>query len=436
MTLRTFWTDLPRDGRLLLTVVVFEFLGTGLVLPFAVVYLHEVRGFSLSTTGLLLGVQPLIGLLGAGPGGGIIDRFGARIALIGSLCCVIAGETVMVFASTAPLAVVGLGLSGMAFGVSFPAFQTLIAHVVPSEIRQRYFGLNFTLLNLGIGLGGIVGGVFIDTHRLWTFQAIYAADAISFLPSMFLLLVPLRHVSARAEHDEADPAGRGSYREVLRQPAMKTMMLLSFAGSFVGYAQLNNGMPAFARVVAHVSTAGLGFAFAANTLVIVLLQLFVLQRIEGRRRTRVIAVMAVIWAAAWLCMGVSGWVPGTWAATLLIAACASVFALGETLLQPTMPAITNDITTDRLRGRTNALASICFQSPMVIAPPVAGWLIAHDLSGLYVGILLGGCAVLAWLALFRLEPQLDRRSNGLLGTPADAPDEIPGAALAPPTRIE
>jgi len=436
VTLRSFWTDLPRDGRLLLTIVVFEFLGTGMVLPFAVVYLHEVRHFSLDTTGLLLGVQPLVGLICAGPGGGLIDRFGARRALLAALLCVMTGEVVLAFASTLPLAAIGLGLSGMAFGVSFPAFQTLIAHVVPAEIRQRYFGLNFTLLNLGIGLGGIVGGIFVDTHRLWTFQAIYLADAASFVPSLLLLLIPLRHVVARAEHDEDDPAGRGSYREVLRQPAMKTLMLLTFAGSFVGYAQLNNGMPAFARVVAHVSTAGLGFAFAANTLVIVLLQLVVLQRIEGRRRTRVIVVMAFIWAGAWLCMGTSGWIPGTWGATLLIAACASIFALGETLLQPTMPAITNDLTTDRLRGRTNALASICFQLPMVVAPPVAGWLIAHHLAGGYVGVLLGGCAVVAWLALVRLEPKLDARSNGLLGTPASVVDHVPEVALAPPTRIE
>ena len=52
--LSSFWHDLPREGRLMLSVVVFEFLGTGLVLPFHVVYLHEVRGFALSDVGLLL----------------------------------------------------------------------------------------------------------------------------------------------------------------------------------------------------------------------------------------------------------------------------------------------------------------------------------------------------------------------------------------------
>ncbi|WP_310962325.1 MFS transporter [Nocardioides terrisoli] len=412
-TLSSFWRDLPREGRLLLSVVVFEFVGTGLVLPFWVVYLHEVRGFSLAVTGVLLGLQPLAGLLVVGPGGTLIDRVGGRVVLIGSLICVIAGELVMSVASSVGVAALGMALGGIAFGASWPASQTMIAHVVPTEIRQRYFGVNFSLLNLGIGIGGLVGGAFLDVHRLWTFQTIYLADAASFLPGLFLLLVPLRHVAGRAERDDLATHGAGSYREVLRLPALPTMLALTFLTSFVGYAQLNTGMPAFARALGQVSTGGLGIAFAANTFVIVLLQLVVLQRIEGRRRTRVIAVMTAIWAVAWLCMGAAGLVPGTWGATLLIAACASVFALGETLLQPTVPAMTNDLTTDRLRGRTNALGSAAFQLPAVVAPPISGWLIGHQLGAAYIVLLLVGCAACAALALFRLEPQLGARANGV-----------------------
>ena len=47
-----FWHDLPREGRMMLSIVVLEFFGTGLVLPFNVAYLHEVRDFSLSDVGL------------------------------------------------------------------------------------------------------------------------------------------------------------------------------------------------------------------------------------------------------------------------------------------------------------------------------------------------------------------------------------------------
>jgi len=427
--LKAFWHDLPREGKLLLSVVVFEFIGTGLVLPFWVVYLHEVRSFSLSTTGLVLGIQPLAGLLAVGPGGAIIDRMGARRVLVAALLFAIFGEVVMAFAATVPVAALGMALSGLAFGVSWPASQTMIANVVPSAIRQRYFGVNFSLLNLGIGLGGLIGGAWLAVDKTWTFQVIYLADAVTFLPSLFLLLVPLRHIAGRPEHDH-DEVATPSYREVLRLPGIPTLTLLTFVASFVAYAQLNTGMPAYARVVSEVSTLGLGIAFACNTLVIVVLQLVVLQRIEGRRRTRVMVVMAMIWAFAWLLMGASGLVPGTLGATVLIAACASVFALGETLLQPTMPAMTNDLTTDRLRGRTNALTSGAFQLPMVLAPPISGWLIGHHLQGTYVALLLIGCVLVAAVAVVGLEPRITPAANGINIPPeSDGPATTPGPAI-------
>jgi MFS family permease len=242
----------------------------------------------------------------------------------------------------------------------------------------------------------------------------YLGDAVSYLPSIVLLLVPLRHVGGPvADPDEGSGADAISYLRVLRAPAMGTVCALMFVSSFIGYSQLNVGLPAYARAISHVSTRGLGFAFAANTLVIVLLQLVVLQRIEGRRRTRVVVVMTVVWACSWALLGASGTAPGTASATLFVAACASVFALGETLLQPTIPAIINDLAPDHLRGRYNALTAASFQCASILGPVVAGFLIGHRLHLEYLALLIVGCAVTAWLAAVRLEPQLDDASNGL-----------------------
>src|SRR4051812_297253 len=412
-SLASFWHDLPREGKLLLSVVVFEFLGTGLVLPFHVVYLHEVRDFALSDVGLLLALPPLIGFLAVGPGGTAIDRFGARPMIVGSLVLLVTGDLLLAFADTLPRAGLALTLSGVAFGLSWPASQSLTAAVVPAGLRQRYFGVNFTLLNLGIGIGGILGGIVVDVERPVTFQSIYLFDAVTYLPPLFLLLVPLRHVAGRPVHDHDEAGAAVGYLAVLRRPAVASLMLLGFVSSFVGYSQLNAGMPAYARAVGEVSTRGLGLAFGANTLVIVVLQLFVLQRIEGLRRTRVIAVMGMLWAVAWLLLGGSGLVPGTWGATLFVAACASVFALGETLLQPTIPALVNDLAPDHLRGRYNALSSAAFQAAAIIAPPVSGFLVGRHLGDAYIAILIVGCLLVGALAVFRLEPQLSPETNGV-----------------------
>jgi MFS family permease len=410
-TLRSFWHDLPREGKMLLSIVVVEFLGTGLVLPFLVVYLHEIRGFTLSDVGLLIGLGPLLGFLVVGPGGAAIDSYGARRVILASTLCLIAGDVALAFATTMPIAVLAVSLQGIAWGVEWPASQSLIAVAVPSELRPRYFGVSFTLLNLGIGIGGIIGGLFVNVHHPATFQAIYLADAISFLPILYLLLVPLRHLAGRPVHDD-EPPPTESYLQVLRRPAVAMVVTLSFVSGYVGYAQLNAGTQAFARAVGEVSTQGLGFAYACNTLVIVLLQLVVLRRIEGRRRTRVIMVMSLVWAIAWMILGASALVPGTLGATILVAACTSIFALGETLMQPTIPPLVNDLAPDHLRGRYNAVSTAAFSLSAIIAPVVAGWLIGHGGSGLYIWQLVAGCAVVVWVAV-RLERSLPPQVNGV-----------------------
>jgi MFS family permease len=431
-SIASFWHDLPREGRLLLSVVAFEFVGTGLVLPFWVVYLHEIRGFSLDVTGLLIAGMSAAGVLTSIPGGTLIDRMGPRRAMLGVLVSEIIGQTVMAFASNLPVTILGVAIVGGGFGMGWPASQALISSVVPSEIRARYFGMNFSLLNLGIGIGGVLGGLVVDVDKTFTFQAMYLGNALSYFPALFLLLVPLRHIGKPAQvgHDHADDPAV-SYLSVLRAPAMTTLCSLMFVSAFVGYAQLNSGMPAYARAIGEVSTRGLGLAFAANTLVIVLLQLVVLQRIEGRRRTRVIVVMSAVWAASWALLGASGLWPGTVGATLFVAACASVFALGETLLQPTMPAIVNDLAPDHLRGRYNGLTSGCFQAASILGPIVAGFMIGHGLHLEYLVVLVAGCGLVGWLSVARLERELDDRANGLLpGHRPDADDE-PFAAQPP-----
>ena len=76
--------------------------------------------------------------------------------------------------------------------------------------------------------------------------------------------MPLRHVAGASGARPELPTRAGTYLTVLRQPAVGALTVLTFVAAFVGYAQLNTGMPAFARAVGEISTRGLGFAFAAT----------------------------------------------------------------------------------------------------------------------------------------------------------------------------
>ena len=418
--IREFWAALPTSGRWLLSTVAVQTLGRGLTLPFTVIYLHEVRHISLDLAGVLMAFIAVVALAVTGPAGALTDRIGARTMLLWSTTSQLVGCVILAYATTPLVVAVAFVFLGFNFGVSWPAFNALVAAIVTGQARQQYFGINFALVNLGIGLGGIIGGIYADVDNPTTFTVIFLADAASMLVPIGLLLGPLRHVHGRAETPQDASADEGSYLTILRQPAVLWLTALTFLGVFIGYGQMEAGFPAFARQVSEVSTDVIGFAFAVNTAVIVGLQFWVLKKISGHRRTRVLIVMVALWALAWTVLGSTGAVAGTMAAAAGVLLFHAMFALGETMLQPTVPAITNDMAPDHLRGRYNAVNAGAFQAGTILGPVVAGFLLDHHWSVAFVAMLVVGCALMVVLAL-ALERRITPAVNGI-GLDVTEPD--------------
>lgn len=412
LTIRSFWAALPTPGRWLLASTVFQVLGRGLTLPFTVIYLHEVRGLTLDVAGTMMSLAFAVALVLTPIAGNLTDRLGARIMVIIGSAAQSIGVGILAFADAVPTVVVAMCFIGICNAGGWSAFNVLISSLVDGPVRVQYFGINFALVNLGIGVGGVVGGIFVDVHRPETFTTIFLIDAACMLIPIVLMLGPLRHVHGRSETPEDQMGVKVSYLTILRRPGVRHLFLIGLVFAFVGYGQMEAGFPAFARQVSEVSTRVIGWAFAVNTVVIVAFQFWVLRKIHGHRRTRVVVVMGVIWAASWLLLGATGAVPGTIAAATMVLVFHALFASGETLLQPTLPAITNELAPAHLRGRYNALSSASFQLGAVLAPLVAGFLLRHHLGGVFIGVLLAGCAALALVAL-RLERQISPEVNGL-----------------------
>jgi MFS family permease len=122
--------------------------------------------------------------------------------------------------------------------------------------------------------------------------------------------------------------------------------------------------------------------------------------------------MGGVWVGAWALLGLTGLAPGGAVAVLGVLTFMAVFAFGETLLQPTVPAICNDLAPDHLRGRYNAINAAAFQAGTIAGPAVAGVLLQHHLEVGYVGLLVLGCAAIAAIALV-LERRISPEVNGL-----------------------
>jgi MFS family permease len=408
---------LSREVRRLVAGNTLSALGTGFTLPFLLIYFTDVRGFSVVTAGYVIATLGVVGLASVPFTGSLSDRVGPWRVLVGALLCNALGTAALAAVTEPWHAFAAISLIGAGSGAAWPAQSALIAVLVPPERRGRVFAVQFALLNLGIGIGGAVSGLLVDTSRVGTFEAIYVVDAFSFV-AYAAILPTLRHAVVRpARASPGDPPA--GYREVVADRVFLRFCAVTLLLSCAGYGQVSAGFPAFVSDVAKVSTRAIGLAFAANTAVIVAAQLFVERRLQGRRRTRALAVVAGVWAVSWLVIGSSALLSGSMAAAAVIVGL-GLFGFGETLWAPTGATLVNDIAPPHLRGRYNATSSLTWQLSSVIGPIVAGALLGARLPVAFIGGLVAVLAVVGLLAL-RLEGFLSPAQNGL--TPAEAPSQ-------------
>lgn len=417
---------LSRDVRRLVLGNTLSALGTGFTLPFLLIYLTKVRGFAIPTAGYAIATLGVVGLVTVPLMGSLSDRIGPWRVLVGALVFEGLGTAGLAFVTEPWHAFLVISVLAVGQAAAWPAQAALIAVLVPSDRRPRVFAVQFALLNLGIGIGGAVSGLLVDVNDAESFRTVYLVDALSFV-AYFVMLLTISRVHAPVPPPEPDGDGPapGGYLAIARDRVFLRVCGVTLLMSISGYGQIHAGFPGFVTDFGHVSTRVIGFAFAANTAVIVGAQLWVEKRLTGRRRSRALAGVALVWAVSWLVIGSSALLTGAPGAAAVIVGLA-LFGLGETLWAPTGATLVNDIAPPHLRGRYNALSALTWQASSVIGPVVAGALLGARLPTVFIAVLVGVLLVVAVLSI-RLERFLSPAQNG---TPwlDPAAEEVVGAA--------
>jgi MFS family permease len=371
--LRSLDPKLPRSVWTMEAGGLANAFGNGVAYPFTVIYLHNVRGFSLGIAGLVLATNAMMGL-GAGPLAGIVvDRIGGRVTLAASLILMAVGFGAFPWVREPWHAFVASAVAGIGNGGFWPSQSTLLAGLTPAARRHAAYALQRVTRNLGIGLGGIAGGLIATTSDSSSFTVLYMIDAVTFVAFAGVLsLVP----EPELPHD-ADGGRRGRYLDVLRHRVFVGFVGLNVLFVAAGYAQLEL-LPVFAKNEAGVNEKAIGLIFFANTLVVVLAQLPVSKLLEGRRRMRSLAVMTLLWGAAWIGILASGALLETAAAATAFALAVMVFALGECFQGPTQGALVADLAPPHLRGRYMALSTLSWEIGFIIGPATGGFILASE----------------------------------------------------------
>jgi predicted MFS family arabinose efflux permease len=160
-----------------------------------------------------------------------------------------------------------IAVEGAGTACFWPGQSTLLSKLA-GDRNSSAFALQRISMNLGLGLGGVVGGLIATTHHPESFTLLFLLDAATFV--VFVgILATVREPRGDAGPGEDAPAG---YRAVLGDRNFLALLGLNVLFVAVGY-EVFALLPPFAKNYADVSERWVGFIWLANTLLIVVIQL-------------------------------------------------------------------------------------------------------------------------------------------------------------------
>jgi len=366
-------------------------VGTGLVYPFLLIYLTNVRGIPLGLAGLAVGLTAVVTIFATPVVGAAIDRFGPRAVLALALGLQAVGWGLFPLIREPWHAFVLAAVAGAGMAAFWPSQSTLLIGVVGTNRRDAAFAVQRITQNFGMALGAVAGGLIATTADVSTYTVLFLLDAATFVVYGLVL------TAVRPPRREPEPHGAAPprYREVLRDRVCLAVVGINVVIVAAAYAQFDATLPVFAKNEAGVSERGIGALFFVNMIVVALAQLPITRALAGRSRVRAIAASAWLASASFLLVVATAlWLEGGEALALLLAMTLA-FTVAETLHGATQSALVADLAPERLRGRYLSLLTNSYALGFSIGPALGALVLAVSPAGVWIG----ACVVLALTAL-------------------------------------
>ncbi|WP_204113392.1 TCR/Tet family MFS transporter [Shimia biformata] len=220
----------------ILTTVVIDAMGIGLILPVMPDLIRDIGGGDIADAavwgGILATAFAVMQFLFGPIIGNLSDRYGRRPVLLVSLFVMALDYVVMAVAGAMWLLLLGRIVGGITAATHSTA-SAFIADVSAPEEKDRNFGLIGAAFGIGFVLGPIVGGLLAE---FGTRAPFWAAACLSFANVIFGALVLRETVTDAIRRPfswkRANPLG--AFRAVGRLPELKLLLVVFFLYQVAG----------------------------------------------------------------------------------------------------------------------------------------------------------------------------------------------------------
>src|SRR5690348_18103187 len=367
-------TGLPGPVLVLQAATAVNYFGTGLILPFEIIYLHQARGFPTATAGLVLAAIMGTAAVVTLPAGALLDRFRAKPILITGNLASALGYAGFAFVDRPWQAFVCSAVGGAGFGVASTASQVLSLTLVSAEQRASSIALRRVAGNFGLGSGATVAGFIVaSADHLRVFQALYLFDGATFAVFALVVLVGIPNPRI-AKAASASDRGTG-FRAAAHDRLFLILIAANIVLVMVGGAFFSNVLSPFAKAHTPVGPGEIGVIFFINTFFIVVAQVPATRVVKRLRRTHALAATSALFAVGLLAVLLATLTRSSPAATTVLAGVAIVIAIAECAQFVVLGPLVAELAPPRLLGRYMSLYGLSFTAGRARGPAVGGALL-------------------------------------------------------------
>ncbi|KEO82260.1 MDR family MFS transporter [Tumebacillus flagellatus] len=383
---RTVWIRVL--GTVLTTVAGF------MIRPFLSLYLFDKMNGDLLITALIIGLQPLTGLIAGLYAGGLADRYGRKPVMVAAALL----EAISVFGyiwadSILSFALITI-LNGLCGSLFFPAASAQVTDVVPEEKRAEVFALLHTALNVGAACGPLLGVAIYKVNPAIAFAICGGALLLNAVLILWKIPETLpADVRQRALGAKRNPAAKAPRLKVREHKLLFYMAGAALPVSLL-YTQVESIFPQHLKTMFSTDYLTV-FAtlMTINGVMVVLGQILVARFAEKFPIQRVILIAYLLLAGTAIGYAWSN-------SFLLLVAAEILFTLGEMMNGPQIQKAVSVMAPPEWIGRYFAVFGTNWAICGAIGPLIGAYAFMH-IGGHWWYTIISGLLVLAAIAQSR-----------------------------------
>lgn len=374
------------------TIVV---MGLGFIIPLFPIYVSE-KGASNFELGLIVSgftisqffVQPFFG--------GLSDRHGRKIFMLGGLACYGLVSFLYVFASTLPQVFVVRLLHGLGAGMIWPALAAFVIDLSPVERRGETMGVLSAVEMVGFAVGPFLGGVL---YSLGGMNAPFLGCTLLAFAAAAMIWIFVQERFHPKGGDSVKWSERYGFSS-FRLPDIRLLCWIGFAEAFV-WGVIITLLPVMGSR-AGIPPGKIGWLFSAYFIVYILLQRPVGRWSDRQGRKKPILLGLSIYTLAVLLLSREG-------GLFYMMAILAVAGAGLGIYSPSIRVAIADLSAEKVRG---ASLGFFFTTRMVgffLGPNISGLLADRFGQGFPFLVGAAGLGGALWAA-FNLSARLTKKA--------------------------